>query len=95
MLFNPERASRLITLKARDKSNQPGLTYVMNEVINKTILKEMTDKNTDRQTTMVCVTQYMLPQLQDIIFFHFSKHVTMPKIGMPPDDFREIIGGLP
>ena len=45
MLFNPERASRLITLKARDKSNQPGLTYVMNEVINKTILKEMTDKN--------------------------------------------------
>ncbi len=47
MLFNPERASRLITLKARDKSNQPGLTYVMNEVINKTILKEMTDKNDD------------------------------------------------
>jgi len=43
MLFNPERASRLITLKARDKSNQPGLTYVMNEIINKTILKEMTD----------------------------------------------------
>ena len=45
MLFNPERASRLITLKARDKSNQPGLTYVMNEIINKTILKEMTDNN--------------------------------------------------
>ncbi len=43
MLFNPERASRLITMKARDKSNQPGLTYVMNEIINKTILKEMTD----------------------------------------------------
>ena len=45
MLFNPERASRLITLKARDKNNQPGLTYVMNEIINKTILKEMTDNN--------------------------------------------------
>ena len=45
MLFNPERASRLITMKARDKSNQPGLTYVMNEIINKTILKEMTDNN--------------------------------------------------
>ena len=45
MLFNPERASRLITLKARDKKNQPGLTYVMNEIINKTILKEMTDNN--------------------------------------------------
>ena len=35
MLFNPERASRLITLKARDKNNQPGLTYVMNEIIMK------------------------------------------------------------
>jgi len=45
MLFNPERASRLITLKARDKNNQPGLTYVMNEIINKTILKEMTHNN--------------------------------------------------
>jgi len=45
MLFNPERASRLITLKARDKNKQPGLTYVMNEIINKTILKEMTDNN--------------------------------------------------
>ena len=45
MLFNPERASRLITLKARDKKNQPGLTYVMNEIINKTILKEMTHNN--------------------------------------------------
>ena len=45
MLFNPERASRLITLKARDKNSQPGLTYVMNEIINKTILKEMTDNN--------------------------------------------------
>ena len=45
MLFNPERASGLITLKARDKNNQPGLTYVMNEIINKTILKEMTDNN--------------------------------------------------
>ena len=45
MLFNPERASRLITLKARDKSNQPGLTYVINEIINKTILREMTDNN--------------------------------------------------
>ena len=45
MLFNPERASRLITQKARDKNNQPGLTYVMNEIINKTILKEMTHNN--------------------------------------------------
>ena len=45
MLFNPERASRLITLKARDKINQPGLTYVINEIINKTILREMTDNN--------------------------------------------------
>ena len=35
MLFNPERASRLITLKARDKNSQPGLPYVMNEIIHK------------------------------------------------------------
>ena len=40
MLFNPERASRLLTLKSRDPYTQPGLTYVMSEIINETILKE-------------------------------------------------------
>ena len=45
MLFNPERASRLITLKARDINTQPGLKYVISKVVNETILKEMTNKN--------------------------------------------------
>ena len=45
MLFNPERASRLLILKARDLNTQPGFTYVMSEIINETILKERTDKN--------------------------------------------------
>tara|TARA_Y100000739_G_scaffold100033_1_gene85750 strand:+ start:413 stop:2860 length:2448 start_codon:yes stop_codon:yes gene_type:complete len=45
MLFNPERASRLLILKARDINTQPGLSYVMSEIINETILKERMDKN--------------------------------------------------
>ena len=45
MLFNPERASRLLILKARDLNTQPGFTYVMSEIINETILKKRTDKN--------------------------------------------------
>ena len=47
MLFNPERASRLLTQKARDVDNQPGFTYVMSQIINKTILKSNT-YNTER-----------------------------------------------
>ena len=41
MLFNPERASRLLTQKARDINNQPGFTSVMSQIVNKTILYNM------------------------------------------------------
>ena len=33
LLFNPERASRLVIHKARDAQNQPGLKEVMNKII--------------------------------------------------------------
>ena len=45
MLLNTDRASRLITLKARNNKTQPGLTYILNEIINETILKERNSKN--------------------------------------------------
>ena len=45
MLLNPERASRLLTLKARDTYQQPGFTNVLNQIINETILKERMYKN--------------------------------------------------
>jgi hypothetical protein len=45
MLLNPNRASRLLTLKSRDVVTQPGLTYVLNEIINETILKKRSHKN--------------------------------------------------
>ena len=38
MLFNPERASRLIIQKARDSINQPGFKGVMDKIVNQTIL---------------------------------------------------------
>ena len=38
MLFNPERASRLVIHKARDTQNQPGLKEVMNKIIDQTVL---------------------------------------------------------
>lgn len=45
MLLNTDRASRLITLKARNNKTQPGLTYILNEIINETILNERNSKN--------------------------------------------------
>ena len=45
MLFNTDRASRLVTLGARDKKSQPGLENILNQIVNETILKEMTDKS--------------------------------------------------
>ena len=47
MLLNPNRASRLLTLKSRDVVTQPGLSYVLNEIINETILKDRTHKNNE------------------------------------------------
>jgi len=44
MLLNPERASRLLTLKARD-INQPGYSNILNQIIGETILKESAFKN--------------------------------------------------
>ena len=45
MLFNTDRASRLVTLGARDKKSQPGLENILNQIVNETILKEITDKS--------------------------------------------------
>lgn len=45
MLFNPERATRLLTLKARDSKTQPGLSVILNKIINETILKEDINDN--------------------------------------------------
>ena len=45
MLFNTDRASRLVTLGARDKKSQPGLENILNQIVNETILKEMYNKN--------------------------------------------------
>ena len=45
MLLNPARASRLITLNARNNNSQPGLTVILNEVINKTILNNRENRN--------------------------------------------------
>ena len=50
MLLNPDRASRLLTLKARNNNNQPGLTVILNEVINKTILNNL--KNTNKNARL-------------------------------------------
>ena len=44
MLLNPERASRLLTLKARDVA-QPGYSNILNQIIGETILKESAFKN--------------------------------------------------
>ncbi len=41
MLLNPERASRLLTLKARDVNSQPGLSTVIDKIIDETILKSI------------------------------------------------------
>lgn len=41
MLLNPERASRLLTLKARDINSQPGLSTVIDKIIDETILKSI------------------------------------------------------
>lgn len=40
MLLHPERASRLLTLKARDRSTQPGLLTILNKIINETVLRD-------------------------------------------------------
>ena len=44
MLLNPERASRLLTLKARDL-NQPGFGYILRQIIDETILNERITKD--------------------------------------------------
>ena len=44
MLLNPERASRLLTLKARDVT-QPGYSNILNQIIGETILNESAFKN--------------------------------------------------
>ena len=44
MLLNPERASRLLTLKARDINSQPGLSLIIDKIIEATILKDLTNK---------------------------------------------------
>lgn len=44
MLLNPERASRLLTLKARDINSQPGLSMILDKIIEATILKDLTNK---------------------------------------------------
>ena len=38
MLFNPQRASRLVIQKARDSINQPGFKEVINKIVDRTIL---------------------------------------------------------
>ncbi len=47
MLLNPERASRLLTLKARDVNSQPGLSIVIDKIIDGTILKTVNHKKLD------------------------------------------------
>ena len=49
MLLNADRASRLLTLKSRDSKTQLGLTYVLNNIINETILKERSSKNNNHR----------------------------------------------
>tara|TARA_Y100001954_G_scaffold26521_1_gene24045 strand:+ start:46 stop:771 length:726 start_codon:yes stop_codon:yes gene_type:complete len=38
MLFNPQRASRLVIQKARDSINQPGFKEVINKIVDRTVL---------------------------------------------------------
>ena len=53
MLLNPARASRLITLNARNNNSQPGLTVILNEVINKTILNNRENRNKNARLSNV------------------------------------------
>ena len=44
MILNPERASRLVMFKARD-NKQPGLSYVLKELVKSTILEDKQPEN--------------------------------------------------
>lgn len=43
-ILHPSRASRLLTLNARDESTQPGLSLVLDKIIDETILNDFNSK---------------------------------------------------
>ena len=44
-LLNPKQTSRLLTLKARDINSQPGLSMILDKIIEATILKDLQIKS--------------------------------------------------
>jgi hypothetical protein len=68
MLLNPERASRLLTLKARDENSQLGLSMVIEKIIDETILKTVNYKKLNLNNIEVEISKMVNHNVLNYLF---------------------------